>query len=80
MILKGTRVLIPKTLQLEVLAQLHYAHQGSEKCKLRAKGSVFWNNINRDIDNMVRSCGPCQHNQHMNAKEPLTPHDVPPKP
>ena len=80
MILKGTRVLIPKTLQSEVLAQLHYAHQGSEKCKLRAKGSVFWNNINRDIDNMVRSCGPCQHNQHMNAKEPLTPHDVPPKP
>jgi hypothetical protein len=26
---------------------------------------------------MVRSCGPCQHNQHMNAKEPLTPRQWP---
>ena len=37
LILKGTRIIIPKSLQPEVLEQLHYAHQGAEKCKLRAK-------------------------------------------
>ena len=79
-ILKGTRILIPKRLQSAVLQQLHYAHQGAEKCKLRAKGSVFWANINRDIEEMVKGCAPCQHNQNMNVKEPLMPHDVPQKP
>ncbi|CAB4025295.1 Retrovirus-related Pol poly from transposon 297 [Paramuricea clavata] len=80
LILKGTRIIIPKSLQPEVLEQLHYAHEGAEKCKLRAKGSVFWASINADIENMVKGCSPCQHNQRANVKEPLTPHDIPPKP
>ena len=32
LILKGTRIVIPKSLQPDVLQQLHYAHQGAEKC------------------------------------------------
>jgi hypothetical protein len=80
MILKGLRIVIPMSLQPEVLQQLHYAHQGAEKCKLRAKGSVFWANINRDIEEMVKSCSPCQHHQNLNTKEPLVSHDVPPRP
>ena len=56
LILKGTRIVIPESLQPDVLKQLHYAHQGSEKCKLMAKGSVFWANINRDIEELVKSC------------------------
>ena len=81
-ILKGstTSIFISKTLQVDVLQQLHYAHQRAEKCKLRAKGSVFWVNINRDIEEMVKSCAPCQRYQRMNFKEPLMPQDIPPKP
>lgn len=79
-ILKGTRILIPTSLQPAVLQQFHYAHQGAEKCKLRVKGSVFWANINRDIEEMVKCCAPCQRNQNLNVKEPLVPHDIPPKP
>ena len=80
LVLKGTRIVIPESLQPDVLKQLHYAHQGAEKCKLRAKGSVFWANINRDIEELVKSCPPCQHHQKLNVKEPLLPHDVPQKP
>ena len=80
LILKGTRIVIPESLQPDVLKQLHYAHQGAEKCKLRAKGSVFWANINRDIEELVKSCPPCQRHQKLNVKEPLLPHDVPQKP
>ena len=54
LILKGTRIVIPRSFQPDVLKQLHYAHQGGEKCKLRAKGSVVWANINKDIDVRVR--------------------------
>jgi len=56
LILKGTRIVIPGSLQSHVLKQLHYAHEGAEKCKLRAKGSVFWANINHDIEELVKSC------------------------
>lgn len=80
LILKGTRIIIPKSLQPAVLEQLHYGHQGAEKCKLRAKGSVFWANINADIEQMVKGCGPCQRHQNMNMREPLIPHDVPQRP
>ena len=58
-ILKGRRIHIPKSLQVDVLQQLHYAHQGAKKCKLGDKGSVFWVNINRDIEEMVKTCAPC---------------------
>ena len=58
MILKGTHIIIPESLQPAVLNQLHYAHQGAEKCKLIAKGSVFWANINRDVDELVKTCSP----------------------
>lgn len=51
MILMGMRFLIPKSLQPEFLNQLHYAHQGAGKCKLRAKGSVFWVICNPDLKN-----------------------------
>ena len=79
MILKGTRIIIPESLKPAVLKQLHYAQQGAEKCKLRAKGSVFWANINQDIDELVITCSPCQHHQKLNTKEPLLPHYFPPK-
>ena len=56
LVLRGTCIVIPESLQPDVLKQLHYAHQGAEKCKLRAKGSVFWANISRDIQELVKSC------------------------
>ena len=37
-ILKGTRILIPKSLQADVLQQLHYAHQGAEKIQAPCQG------------------------------------------
>ena len=56
LVLRGTCIVILESLQPDVLKQLHYAHQGAEKCKLRAKGSVFWANISRDIQELVKSC------------------------
>jgi len=49
LIRRGTRIIILKLLQPGVLRQLNYAHQGAEKCKLRAKWSVFWANIKKRL-------------------------------
>ena len=78
-ILKGNRIVIPLTLRQPLLNQLHYGHQGAEKCKLRAKCVVFWHGINSDIDKLVSGCSTCQANQPASSPEPLHPHDVPPR-
>ena len=70
-ILKGMRVVIPKSMQLEVLDLLHAGHQGIEKCRLRARNCVFWNRINSDIDEMIKKCATCQHNQSSQQREPI---------
>ena len=43
--------------QPDALKQLHYAHQGSEKCKLRAKGSVCTHHVSVTRSWMSRN--PC---------------------
>ena len=76
-VLKGTRIVIPPTLHNSVLEKIHYAHQGMEKCKLRAKSSVYWPNMSKDIENIVSKCATCQQHQPAQIKEPLVSHDVP---
>ena len=55
-LLKGNRVIIPKNMQAEILVKIHTGHQGIEKCRLRARETVYWCGINGDIDNMIRKC------------------------
>ncbi|KAK2168191.1 hypothetical protein NP493_1240g00016 [Ridgeia piscesae] len=63
LLLKRNHVIIPKNMQEEVLMKIHTGHQGIEKCRLRARDTVYKCGINADIDNMVKKCNVCQHNQ-----------------
>ena len=45
LIMKGDRLIIPPSLQAEVLNKLHEAHQGIEKTRLRARSYVYWKSI-----------------------------------
>ena len=49
LITKGARLLIPSTLRIKVLKQIHDGHLGIEKCMLKARDSVFWPGISNDI-------------------------------
>ena len=80
LIMKRHRIIIPKTLQNEILLKLHASHQGTEKTKLRARSAVYWRDLNRDIDNVTKSCSICQELQSKQAKEPLMPTEIPPRP
>ena len=48
--LKGRCIVIPTCLNQQVLEQLHTNHMGIEKAKLLACDSVYWSNINVDIE------------------------------
>ena len=79
-ILKGERIVIPVSMKQDILQQLHHAHQGIEKNKLRARDAVYWSNINSDIEQMVASCPVCQEHLSSKQKEALLPHEVPNRP
>ncbi|CAE1232164.1 unnamed protein product [Acanthosepion pharaonis] len=79
LILKGQQIVIPQTLQ-DILKQLHTAHLGQEKTKFLAKDTVYWVNINRDIEQFTKSCSICQQHKPSQMQEPLMQHDIPTKP
>ncbi|XP_048589536.1 uncharacterized protein K02A2.6-like [Nematostella vectensis] len=60
LVLKGKRIVIPPTLRPEILDTLHKGHLGQEKCLLRARTTVFWPGITKDVVNLVKTCEACQ--------------------
>ena len=79
-IFKGSQVIIPKTLQEDILRQLHLGHMGIESTRRLARETVFWPNINKDVERITKECDACQEHQARQEKEPLLPHDIPPAP
>ncbi|XP_038052823.1 uncharacterized protein K02A2.6-like [Patiria miniata] len=53
---------------------------GIEKTRRLARESVYWPNINRHIDELVKACSYCQESQPKQQREPLEPHQVPSTP
>ncbi len=76
----GTRLIIPKAERETVLKSIHTGHLGIEKCKRRARDSVYWPGIESQIAQTVIDCVPCQERQKSQPKEPLKPLDIPQKP
>ena len=79
-IFKGRQVIIPKSMQEDILEQLHQGHQGIEKTRKLARDTVYWININRQIDLLCKACEACQQLQQTNMREPLITHKIPAKP
>ena len=44
---------------------------GIEKTKLRARKSMFWPGVNREIEDMVKLCNICTKNQRKQEREPM---------
>ncbi|XP_015267171.1 PREDICTED: uncharacterized protein K02A2.6-like [Gekko japonicus] len=56
----GSRVVIPKPFWEWVLAALHEAHPGVMRMKALARSYVWWPGMDRDIEDVVKRCQPCQ--------------------
>ncbi|XP_037782060.1 uncharacterized protein K02A2.6-like [Penaeus monodon] len=67
-------------MQKLVLDRIHEGHQGITKCQLRAKDSVYWTSINKDIEEIVQQCPTCQETSRSQTKETLIPHELPTQP
>ena len=59
LILKGTRIVMPNKQHQAILKQLYKGHLGLNKCKLRAKETVYWPGLNTELENLVLNCELC---------------------
>ncbi|UYV62314.1 K02A2.6-like [Cordylochernes scorpioides] len=79
LLLRGQRILIPKSLRKDILEKLHQGHFGINKCRSRAKESVWWLGISQEIERMVSSCTKCLK-ERKPKHEPLMPSEFPIRP
>ena len=49
---------------------------GIERTKWRVRATIFWHQINRQKDVIVKTCSTCLHNQRKQSGEPMMPSDV----
>ncbi|XP_028968852.1 uncharacterized protein K02A2.6-like, partial [Galendromus occidentalis] len=70
-ILRGHRVVVPKTCRKNILVELHEGHYGERKMKELARRYVWWPDIDKDIKNVVLSCNACLEHARNPPKEIL---------
>ena len=63
-IMNGTKIVIPWSLQEEHLKCLHTVHFGVSMCRARAKSTVYWPGIDKDITSLICCCDTCRQVQH----------------
>ena len=59
LVLKGTRIIIPNRKRKEILKLIHKGHLGLNKCKMRAKETVYWPGMNEQLEQLILSCQLC---------------------
>ena len=79
LLLRGCRLVIPTTLQKEVLLRIHDGHLGITKCRLRARQAVWWPGMSSQIEHLIRSCPECVQERH-NRHKPMMPSEFPQRP
>ncbi len=55
----GIRIVVPDCLKSQLLNDFHKSHLGIVKIKALARSYVWWQGIDSDIENLVKSCKIC---------------------
>ena len=74
--LLGNRIVIPPSICQEILGKLHCGHQGITRCRERARQSLWWPGINKEIETMIQKCLICSKHKTQHP-EPLCPTPFP---
>ena len=59
LIFKGDRIVVPTSMQTEIKERLHSSHVGVQGCLRRASETVYWPNMNADIESYISRCSTC---------------------
>ena len=74
---EGALFMIPPALRSRVLKMLHEGHPGVTRMKMLARRYVYWQGIDRDIEDRVKFCSSCQLAAKMPVRNELSPWPTP---
>ena len=77
LIFKNNCLVVPKSLQQEMLNRIHYSHLGVNKCLKLAQDSLFWPGMVDQIKQKISNCHQCLTYSNSQNREPLKPHEIP---
>ena len=80
LVMKGSKIVIPKAMRQYALEKIHEGHMGIDKCRRRGREVLYWPHINNDIEQMVKNCSSCLTYSNREVAEPLHPHEIPVRP
>ncbi|KAK3085724.1 hypothetical protein FSP39_007823 [Pinctada imbricata] len=80
LIFKGERIVVPTSIRNDIIERIHDSHIGIQGCLRRARESVYWPNMNLDIEEYISRCGPCNMYTSEQQKEPMISHPIPTRP
>ena len=79
-LLWGGRVIVPVKGRKVVLQDLHEGHPGASRMKSLARSYFWWPGMDRNIEDIVKGCSPCQLNRNRPSVAPLHPWEWPSRP
>ena len=79
-VLWGNRVIVPSQGWPQVIAELHKAHPGISRMRALARGYVWWPDMDKELENAVKSCSQWQLYQKAPKEAPLHPWEWPGQP
>ena len=79
-VLRGTRIVVPHSLQVRAISLAHEGHQGVVKTKKLIREKVWFPGIDRQVETMIAGCLPCQAVVPNHTQEPLCMSELPSSP
>ena len=79
LLLRGSQLVIPTSMQAEILHKLHLGHHGITKCRERACSAVWWPGIASQLQDKIEQCSICSKQRPIPV-EPLLPTVFPSRP
>ena len=80
LLLRGSRIVVPASLQSTTLQLAHEGHQGIVRTKQLLREKVWWPGIDKDVEHLIRSCISCQAQSSQSCPQPLTMTEMPSRP
>ena len=65
-------IVVPQSLQSQMLSLIHESHFGIEKSKLRARELLYWPKMGANIERTVANCELCIKYQNNQQHEPIS--------
>ena len=72
LLLRGTRIVVPKVLRDKVVRLAHEGHQGVVKTKYRLRSKVRWPGMDKDVENLCKVCHGCQVTSSCDPPDPMS--------